>query len=337
MCMVNKVKIGNKVVGDDEPVFIVAEIGLNHCGDLKIALESVKVAAESGADAVKFQIFKADELYSKKDKYYKLFKALELPREAWEKIANFAEKQNILFAASVFDEESVDLLSELDAPFFKIASGDITHIPLIKYIARKNKPVILSTGMSTIGEIEEALNAIYSEGNRDVILLHCVSRYPANYSELNLRAINTLKNTFKVPVGFSDHTIGILASLAAVALGANVIEKHFTINKNLPGPDHKLSLEPHEFKELVKGIRNIEEMLGDGVKRKTKSELHMEKVARRSIVARIDIPKGTVISKDMLKISRPGIGIAPKFLNMIIGRVARKDIRKDEVIRWEFI
>jgi len=335
--MVNKVKIGNKVVGDDEPVFIVAEIGLNHCGDLKIALESVKVAAESGADAVKFQIFKADELYSKKDKYYKLFKALELPREAWEKIANFAEKQNILFAASVFDEESVDLLSELDAPFFKIASGDITHIPLIKYIARKNKPVILSTGMSTIGEIEEALNAIYSEGNRDVILLHCVSRYPANYSELNLRAINTLKNTFKVPVGFSDHTIGILASLAAVALGANVIEKHFTINKNLPGPDHKLSLEPHEFKELVKGIRNIEEMLGDGVKRKTKSELHMEKVARRSIVARIDIPKGTVISKDMLKISRPGIGIAPKFLNMIIGRVARKDIRKDEVIRWEFI
>ena len=204
-------------------------------------------------------------------------------------------------------------------------------------IFKKEKPIILSTGMATLGEIEDALRAIRGAGVNDVVLLHCVTSYPAKMEDVNLRVIETLKLAFKLPVGFSDHTPGITVPIAAVSLGAVVMEKHFTLDKNLPGPDHKASLEPDELKEMVVAIRDVEKALGDGIKRPTKEEEGIKKVARRSVVAKIDIPKGTIITEDMLDVKRPGWGIAPKYINIIVGKKTDENIKKDEIITWKMI
>ena len=344
-----KTKIGDKWMGEGSPCFIIAEAGVNHNGDVNLAKKLTDVAKDAGADAVKFQTFKAEKVVTQKaekaeyqktakeESQYDMIKKLELTEENFRELADYAKKKCIIFLSSPFDKESVDLLDKMNVPAFKVASGEITNFPLLRYIAKKEKPVILSTGMATLGEVEEALNVIRSEGVEDVILLHCVSNYPARIEDVNLRVMETLRQSFKVPVGFSDHTLGITASIAAVALGACVIEKHFTLDRNLPGPDHKASLEPDELKEMVKTIRDVERVLGDGIKRPAKDEEGIKKVAMRSIVAKVDIPKGTIIAEDMLDVKRPGTGIEPKYIDMIVGKKAKENIRKDELVTREII
>jgi len=330
-------------------VFIIAEAGVNHNGSIKIAKKLIDVAKNSGADAVKFQTFKAELLASSsapKAGYQKkstrdskpqlgMLKKLELKDREFEKIAAYAKKKKILFLSSPFDKESVDVLNKIGIKTFKIPSGEITNIPLLEYIAKKGKPVILSTGMSGLKEIKEALKAIRKEGIKDITLLQCVTNYPASIKDVNLRTIQAMKSFFKLPVGFSDHTAGFTASIAAVALGATVIEKHFTLDKNMSGPDHKASLEPEEFKKMVKAVRDTEKSLGDGRKRPAKSEEAIKKVARKSLVSRVYIPKGAVLTKAMICIKRPGTGISPGQLNKVIGKKTRVNIVGDRLIKFK--
>ncbi len=247
----------------------------------------------------------------------------------------YAQKKGIIFLSSPFDKGSVDLLDRLGVPAFKIGSGEITNFPLLKYIAAKKKPIILSTGMSTLDEVGEALEVIREEGVKEIILLHCVSCYPAKIEDTNLKAMETLRQAFKLPVGLSDHSLGITIPIAAVALGACVIEKHFTLDKNLPGPDHKASLEPEELKAMVKAIRDVEKALGDGIKQPTPEEEEIKKVARRSIVARVDIPAGTIITEDMLAIKRPGTGMSAEDHEPDHGEKGKENIKSGELITFD--
>jgi N-acetylneuraminate synthase/N,N'-diacetyllegionaminate synthase len=344
--MVAKVKIGDKLVGKGQPVFIVAEAGSNHNRKLEQAKQLTDVAAEAGADAVKFQTFLADKIVAKigpkagymekvsKESVYKIFKRMELPREWHRELAEYANKKGLIFLSSPFDEEAVNLLEELGVPAFKVASGELTNFPLIKYMARKGKPLIVSTGAATMGEVGEAVSVIKNEGNKKIVLLHCVANYPAAPEDANLLAMRTLKEKFKLPVGYSDHTLGVAAPLAAAALGAAVIEKHFTLSRKLPGPDHFYALEPGELRAMVEGIRAVEKMLGSPIKRPAKAEREIRRLARRSIFAKVDIPAGTVITKEMLTVLRPAIGLEPKYLENVISRKARVNIKQHEAVTW---
>jgi len=343
------IKIENRHIGENYPTFIIAEAGVNHNGSLELAKKLVDVAKEAGVDAVKFQTFKTEKIVSKfapkaeyqikntgnNESQYEMIKKLELTEEEFIELYKYTKEKGLIFLSTPFDFESADFLEDL-VPVYKISSTDLTNLPFLEYIAKKGKPIILSTGMATLGEIEEAVNTI-KKYNEDIILLHCITNYPADFEELNLRAIKTLEEAFKLPVGYSDHSLGIYAPIAAVTLGAVVIEKHFTIDKNLPGPDHKASLNPEELKEMVKAIRLTEKALGDGIKRPTFSEEKIKKVVRKSLVANVDIPKGSIIKREMVTIKRPGIGIEPKYLDVVAGKRARRDIKKDEVLRWEDI
>lgn len=341
-----KIKIGSRTIGE-EKCFIIAEAGVNHNGSLELAKQLIFAASDACADAVKFQTFIAEELVSKdapKAKYQMqttdtnesqldMIKKLELSREDHIKLIKYAKKKNILFMSTPFDNKSVDLLIELGVPVIKISSGEITNHPFLSYIAEKGLPVILSTGMSTMEEVREAVSVIRDAGCVDLTLLHCTSNYPARVEDCNLKAMRTMSIEFDVPVGYSDHTTGILVPIAAVAMGACVIEKHFTLNKNLPGPDHKASLDPNELKEMVRGIRMVEKALGSHMKAPMESELNIRDIARKSIVAKMDIPAGTVISKDLIAFKRPGTGIAPKYANIVIGKITKQKINKDEMIK----
>jgi len=341
-----KFKIANKVIGEGEPCFIIAEAGSNHNGSLEQAKKLIDVAAEAKADAVKFQIYKAESLYSKytpefsylKGKNtYELIRSIETPREWIKELASYCETKNIIFLATPFDFEAVDLLDKY-VPAFKIASFEITDLELIKYAAEKGKQMIISTGMANLSEIEDAINIIKSVGNEDIILLHCNSLYPTPVEVVNLKAIETMGTAFKVPIGFSDHTLGIHIPIAAVAMGACMIEKHFTLDRTLPGPDHSFAIEPDELKEMVRCIREVEKARGNGIKEK--SELESEEMyikARRSIHAKVDILKGTKITRDMLIIKRPGYGIKPEFIDIVVGREAKGDIKEDEWVIWEMV
>jgi N-acetylneuraminate synthase/N,N'-diacetyllegionaminate synthase len=336
-------EIRNKLIGEGESCFIIAEAGSNHNGRLEQAKKMIDAAVEAGADAVKFQIFKAQDLYSKytpefsylKGKNtYELIKSIETPRKWIKELAKYCEEKNITFLASAFDFEAVDHLDKY-VPAFKIASFEITDLELVKYAAEKGKPMIISTGMANLGEIEDAINAIKSVGNDDIILLHCNSLYPTPVEIANLKAIETMRTAFKIPIGLSDHTLGIHIPIAATAMGACVIEKHFTLDRTLPGPDHSFAIEPDELKEMVRCIREVEKAKGNGLKKKSgleSEEMYIK--ARRSIHAKVDIPKGTRITRDMLVIKRPGYGIKPKFIAIVIGRDAKKDIKEDEWITW---
>jgi len=349
--MTGEIRILDQVLGEGEPCFIIAEAGVNHNGNINLAKKLIDVAKESEANAVKFQTFRTEymvsikaekapyqkETTSSEESQFEMLKKLELSGSQFEELFDYANKKGIIFLSSPFDEPSADLLDELGVPAFKIASGEITNTPFVRYIAKKGKPIILSTGMSTLGEIKEAVKAIRTEGIKDIVLLHCVSAYPAKIEDANLRAIQTLMKAFRLPVGFSDHTIGITVPIAAVALGAVVLEKHFTLDKNLPGPDHKASLEPEELKQMVEAIRQVEKAKGNGIKKPTDEEEQIKRVARRSVVAKIDISKGTIITEEMLNVKRPGIGIEPKYLDMIVGRKARRNIKKDYILTWEMI
>lgn len=331
-----EIEIDRFRIGEGNPTFIIAEIGLNHNGDVEIAKKMIKKAKECGADAVKFQIFDTDELYSPESKVFDLFESLEFSEEGWRKIRDFAEEEDILFTSSVFDKKSVDLLYDLGSSMFKIASGDLTHIPLLDHISKKDRPTIISTGLSNISEVEEAVKTFYSNDNRKIALLHCVSNYPSLIENLNLKVMETLKKAFKVPVGFSDHTLGVTAPVTAVALGADIIEKHFTLDRDMEGPDQKLSLPPDMFKKMVEKIRGIEKGLGEGIKEPVE-DTGMIRRARRGISARNVIREGDEIKKEDLKITRPEDGIKPKYYDLVLGRKARKTIDKDEPILWEHI
>ncbi len=323
-------------IGEGNPVFIIAEIGLNHNGDVKLAKNMIDAALKCGADAVKFQMFDTAELYPTEHKLFDMFDPLQFSKQEWQEIKTYADEKDMLFTASVFDKKSVELLHELGSPMFKTASGDLTNIPLLGYISKKNKPTIISTGLSNISEVEEAVETFASNDNDKIALLHCVSNYPSSLDNLNLNVIETLKRAFRVPVGFSDHTMGIIAPVTAVALGANIIEKHFTLDRDMEGPDQKLSLPPDMFKKMVKRIRDIEKGLGDGIK-KPVEDLKMIKNARRSITARCTINEGDMIREKHLKITRPENGIKPKYYDTVLGRNAKKTIKKDEALKWEYI
>ena len=330
-------------------VFIIAEAGVNHNGRLDLAYQLIDVAKDAGADAVKFQTFKAENVVSKladkaeyqkkttgpNESQFEMIKKLEISFDDFIKLKKYCDKKEIIFLSTPFDHHSIDFLYDL-IDIYKIPSGEIINHPYLKHIAAKNKPIIMSTGMANLGEVEEAINTILSVNSKaNISLLHCTTNYPAPYEEVNLKAMQTLAVAFKLPVGYSDHTLGIEVPVAAVAMGARIIEKHFTLDKKLLGPDHKASLEPGELKEMIKAIRNIEKTLGDGIKKPNKSEIEIIKVARRSLVATRDIRVGEIIKESDIIIKRPGTGIPPKFKEIVIGMRIINDIRQDEPFEWE--
>ena len=330
-----KVKIGDKHIGNNEPTFIIAEGGLNHNGDVDIGKELIKEAKKCGADAIKFQSYHTGEFISKKSEYYELFKSLELSEEEFYELKKYAEKIGIKFISTPLDLKYVDILNKMNIPAFKIASGDLTFYPLLEKVAKTDKPVILSTGMANILEIWEAIEVLRNNGCKEIILLHCISSYPTPYEDVNLNAIKTLKRIFNIPVGYSDHTLGIIAPIVSVTLGADVIEKHFTLDRNMEGPDHTLSADPEEFKEIVDNIRLVEKMLGGGEKIPMPSERDVIIEARRSVVAKRSIKKGECLSLDNLSFKRPGKGIETKYLNIILNKKIKNDKEEDEIINWD--
>jgi N,N'-diacetyllegionaminate synthase len=347
--LVMEVDVGTRKLGLGHPCFVIAEAGVNHNGDLQRAREMIDVAARAGADAIKFQTFKASDLvtagapkagYQKdntdaEESAYDMLRRLELGVEGFRELKVQCESLGVLFMSTPFDGGSVDLLEELEVSAFKIPSGEVTNLPLIKYIAAKGKPLLVSTGMSYIGEIEKVVRTVAETGNRGLVLLHCVSCYPARPSDVNLRAMATLEKAFAVPVGYSDHTVGNEIALAAVALGACVLEKHFTLDRSLPGPDHAASLEPAELEGLVRGVRAVELALGHGRKEPAAAELETAAVARKSLVVARDLPIGTVLREDMIEIKRPGTGLSPDLLPHVTGRTAARELAKGELLSLE--
>ncbi len=334
-------------MGDGQPCFIIAEAGVNHNGDPALAKKLIEIAAASGADAVKFQKRTNEDILTKAalaapyikptalgPTYGEHRAKLELSKEDWRDLQKFAVGENILFSGSAWDLKSADFLEELDVPFFKIASADVTNIPLLEYIARKKKPVILSTGMATLEEISEAVKVIIKYNNQ-LILLHCVSNYPCQDEEVNLRVIDTLKQRFGMPVGYSSHDKGVAIPAVAVALGACVIEKHFTIDRTMIGPDHAASLEPQGLEKMIKYIRHTQSALGNGEKLINDKEKEVRIRLAKSVVAKKAIPKGVAITTDMLTTKGPGSGLKPSLIPQLIGRIAQKDLAEDDLLPGE--
>lgn len=347
----NVIRLGARTIGDGAPVFVIAEAGVNHNGSLEMAQRLVDAARDAGADAVKFQTFKAEQVvtaaapkaaYQVKatgghESQLEMIRGFELSFEAFRILAGHCRERGIMFLSTPFDAESADFLDDIGVPGFKIASGEITNLPFLSHVAAKGKPVIVSTGMATLAEVALAVRCFEASGNRELALLHCVSNYPAAAADANLRAMTTLAATFHVPVGYSDHTLGLEVALAAVAVGARIVEKHFTLDRSLPGPDHRASLTPDELKALMRGIRNVEASLGDGVKEPRPSELPIADVARRSLVAACDIRCGTTITAKALATLRPGTGLPPTMWDAVVGRTARVDIPAGAILSLEML
>ena len=331
-----------------DKIYIIAEAGVNHNGSLDMALQLVAAAKAAGVDCVKFQTFKAEKLvtataekaeYQKtntgnNDSQFAMLKKLELSVEDHHKLLKRCQELEIEFLSTGFDIESLDFLAELPIQRFKIPSGELTNGPYLKQLAKKNFPTIMSTGMATMAEVEVAIELLLQNGleENNLTILHCSSEYPAAFAGVNLRAMQAMQKKFNLPVGYSDHTVGIEIATAAVAMGATVIEKHFTLDKSLAGPDHQASLDPHELQAMVAAIRNVEQALGDGEKSPTKAELATAKVARKSIIAAKNIKKGEKLSGDNLTVKRPGTGISPMLWDQVIGTVAEKDYQVDEIL-----
>ena len=327
---------------------IIAEAGVNHNGDLELAKQIVKAAANAGADLVKFQTFTAERLAidsapkadyqnqttDQKQSQFAMLRQLELTEEMHEQLIVYCSKQGIGFFSTGFDLQSVDYLASLGADRFKIPSGEITNLPYLRHVGAFGKPLILSTGMATLGEIEAALDACESAGTprSRITVLHCNTEYPTPMQDVNLRAICSIRDAFGVAVGYSDHTLGIEVPIAAVALGATVIEKHLTLDRNWPGPDHKASLEPDEFAVMVRAIRNIEQAMGDGIKRPSPSESKNKSIARKSLVAARSIKAGERFTPENLTAKRPGTGVSPMRWDKAMGRIATRDYGADEMI-----
>ena len=330
-------------------VFIIAEAGVNHNGSIELAKKLIDVASESGVDAVKFQTFKTELCISKDAKkaeyqventgdavetQFEMVKKLELSEEMHNELIAYCKQKNIMFLSTPFDHDSIDMLDKLGLEIFKIPSGEITNLPYLRHIGRLGKKVVLSTGMADMGEIEDALDVLYEAGTKkeNITVLHANTMYPTPMEDVNLKAMVTIGNTFDIAYGYSDHTLGIEVDIAAVAMGATCIEKHFTLDKSMEGPDHKASLEPDELKAMVKAIRNIELALGCSIKKPSKSETPNKEVARKSIVAKTAIKKGENLTEENITIKRPGNGINPMRWDEIVGTVALKDYAEDELI-----
>lgn len=329
-------------------IFIIAEAGVNHNGSLDLAKQLIDVAANAGADAVKFQTFKADNLVSKTAKkaiyqqqttdasesQYDMIKKLELNKAAHHELLAYCKTKNILFLSTPFDHESIDMLASMGMEIFKIPSGEITNLPYLRHIGSLEKEVILSSGMADLGEIEDTLDILIASGTpkEQITVLHATTEYPCPIEDVNLRAMRTIERAFGIRTGYSDHTNGIEVPIAAAAMGATVIEKHFTLDKTMEGPDHKASLEPDELRAMVVAIRNIELALGNGVKKPSPSELKNMSIARKSIVASRPIAKGECLSTENITIKRPGSGISPMRFDEIIGTIALKSYQEDELI-----
>ncbi|PKP60161.1 MAG: pseudaminic acid synthase [Candidatus Altiarchaeales archaeon HGW-Altiarchaeales-2] len=348
--MIKNIKINGRLIGDEQPTYIIAEVGSNFDGSLEQAKKIVDLAKEAGADAVKFQSFLVDkiicgEAFTEKVSFqakwgksvYDVYKNAEFPREWHQEIMEYCKKKNITFFSSPYDKGAVDLLDEIDVPAFKVGSGDINFYSLIEYMAKKGKPMIVGVGASTMGEIEEAVKTIRSTGNNDIIILQCITNYPSPFEQANIRAMVTLRNAFQVNVGYSDHTPGSLVPLGAVALGACMIEKHFTFDKTRPGPDHPFAMDVSEFKKMVEDIRMMEKALGSYIKEPVPAEKETIILQKRCIYSSVDIPKGTKIAQDMIAVLRPDKGIKPKYFDIVVGREAKVDIPKGTPITWDKI
>ncbi|BDU75233.1 N-acetylneuraminate synthase [Mesoterricola sediminis] len=341
--------IAGRPLGEGHPCFVIAEAGVNHGGRLDQALALVDAAAEAGADAVKFQTFRADRLVTAeapKARYQArntgdeggqlpMLRALELDEATHRALQARCRERGILFLSTPFEETSADLLERLDLPAFKVPSGEITNLPFLAHLARKGRPILLSTGMATLGEVERALAALREAGDPPVALLHCVSAYPTSPADANLRAMGTLRAAFQVPVGYSDHTQGLEVPLAAVALGACVLEKHFTLDRRLPGPDQPASLEPDELAAMVRGVRTVEAALGHGRKEPAPCERDTAVVARKSLVAAADLQAGTPFTADQAMLLRPGTGLPPSLLPLLEGRILGRDVPKGHLLQLE--
>ncbi len=349
--MTARITLGTKVVGAGAPCYVIAEAGANHNRDLDVARRLIEAAADAGADAVKFQTYSGRTLYSTKTPRFdylgelgakpahELLEEIALPREWQPLLAEHCRDRGIEFLSSPFDRQAVDELDAIGVAALKIASFELVDLGLVAYAASTGRPLILSTGMCTLAEIDDAVQAARSAGATQIALLQCASLYPAPAHVMNLRAIPALAQAFGVPVGLSDHTLGVHIAPAAVALGAQLIEKHFTLDRTMLGPDHPFAVEPKELAELVTHVRDIEVALGDGVKRGPAPEeaAEMYTKARRSLVAACAIPAGTMITAAMLCVKRPGTGIAPKLQEAVVGRVARVDIDDDDVLTWDML
>jgi N-acetylneuraminate synthase/N,N'-diacetyllegionaminate synthase len=340
------IEIDGRRVGAGEPTFVIAEIGVNHNGNMEMARQLVDLAVDTGADAVKFQTFKAEKLASSAASlapYQKrageaagsqvaLLRPLELNEASHVELKSQCLARGVAFLSTPFDEESADMLDRLSVPAFKVSSGDLTNLPFLRHLARKAKPLIVSTGMANLAEVEGAVDAMESSGLSSFALLHCVSSYPASASDANLRAISVLRDAFQCPVGWSDHTVTHAVSWAAVALGASIIEKHITLDRSLPGPDHAASTGPEEFREFVTGIRTIESALGSGRKHMRLAERQVADIARRSLVALVDIPEGVTIADSHIGQRRPGTGLSPALRHLVVGKRARRSISAGSLI-----
>lgn len=344
-------EIGGRQIGGDAPCFIIAEAGSNHDCNFDQALRLIDVAVESGADAVKFQVFSADEIAARTadaivsldgDQFgaygkdlHELYKKVELPIEWLPDLKKYADLKGILFTATPFHEGAVDLLEKIDVPFYKIASFELVHLPLIRYAAKTGKPIILSTGMATMEEIDEVVAVLKEVGNEKYAFLHCGIGYPPSMEDINLAAMDTMRDHLRCPVGYSDHTLGLTIPIAAVGRGAKIYEKHYTCDKTLTGPDHHFALSSDELKDMVQAIRDVEKAIGSSVKAPTASEqLHLQR-GRRSLFAKYPISVGAVLTQDMIAVLRPGIGLKPKYMRDIIGRKAVRDILAHEPLQFD--
>ena len=347
--MLKALEISGRKVGKDNPCFIIAEAGVNHNGSLELALRLVDGAVKAGADAVKFQTFNTEKMisptaakaeYQKRntketESQFEMAKQMELNHEEFQVIALRCKEKGITFMSTPFEEDSADFLETIGIAAYKMASGELTNLPFLAHVARKRKPMIVSTGMADLQEVKTAVRTIRSSGNTNLILLHCTSNYPTPPEDVNLKAMKTLANTFNVPVGYSDHTAGIEVAIAAVALGACVIEKHFTLDHNLPGPDQKASLDIRDFIKLVESIRKIEKAFGTGAKEPTKSEISMAKVVRKSLHVKRDLSQGHSLGPEDIVAMRPGTGISPALIDQILGRKLNKAIRSGTILKEE--
>jgi N-acetylneuraminate synthase len=347
----NEIDVAGRKIGYRHPCFIVAEAGVNHNGNLALAKRLVDSAREVGADAVKFQTWVTEKLvapdarmaeYQKQNlgveqSQFEMLKQLELSYDQFRELKAYADQRDFLFFSTPDEEDSANFLDQLGVLLFKIGSGEVTNLPYLRHVALKSKPIILSTGMSTLGEVEAAVRAIEEAGQHQLVLLHCVSSYPSAPADSNLRAMDTLGSAFGYPVGFSDHTMGIEVAVAAVARGACAIEKHLTLDKAMQGPDHRASLDPHEFAAMVRAIRTIESALGDGIIRRTVAELETKKVVQKSIVSARAIQAGTPLTDVDLTLRRTSGGLPPSYLSFLIGHRVTRDLAVNTIMTWDMV
>ena len=330
------VKIDDTIIGNGTTYFI-AEAGLNHNGDVNIAKKLIDSAFDCGANAIKFQTFKTEEFLTESSPYFNIFKNVELSPKEFGELQEHAKNVGITFFSAPFDIQSADELKKLNIPCFKIASSDLTNFPLLEHIAKFKIPMIISTGLANITEIEEAIQICQKNGNNELIILHCVANYPTQPEESNLLAVKTLQKTFPYPIGYSDNGEDTLVDLVATSIGSSVIEKHFTLDKKLDGPDHSFSIDPHGLKQLISQIRMIEKIKGSGEKIPQVSEQNNINAIRKSIVAKKNLVPGDILLLENLSIKRPCVGISPKYMNSVLGKSVKENIKKDDSLQWDKI